>query len=77
MLKTSYLLSSIALAALPAAAFAQEAPASDDTGADQEIIVTGSRIQRRDFEASSPIVTAGEDLFENSSTAAIETAHAS
>ncbi len=42
MLKTSYLLSSIALAALPAAAFAQEAPASDDTGADQEIIVTGT-----------------------------------
>lgn len=38
------------------------------------IIVTGSRIQRRDFEANSPIVTAGEDLLKNASSAAIETA---
>jgi len=37
------------------------------------IVVTGSRIQRRDYEANSPIVTAGEDLLKNSSTSAIET----
>ena len=43
-----------------------------DEGASR-IVVTGSRIQRRDFEANSPIVTAGEDLLENSSTSAIET----
>ena len=40
----------------------------------ETIIVTGSRIQRQDYEANSPIVTANEELFENSSTAAIETA---
>lgn len=39
----------------------------------EEVIVTGSRIVRRDFEANSPIVTVDEDLFEQSSTAAVET----
>ncbi len=48
------------------------APAAETVGGDA-IVVTGSRIQRRDFEANSPIVTANEELFENSSTAAIET----
>ena len=36
------------------------------------IVVTGSRIQRRDYEANSPIVTVDEGLLEQSSTAAIE-----
>ncbi len=39
----------------------------------QEIIVTGSRIARRDFEANSPIVTANEALLKQSSSAALET----
>lgn len=39
----------------------------------EEIIVTGSRIVRRDFEANSPIVTVDEDLFAQSTTSAIET----
>jgi outer membrane receptor protein involved in Fe transport len=39
----------------------------------ETIVVTGSRIQRRDFEANSPIVTANEELLDQSSTAAIET----
>jgi len=44
-----------------------------DAGPDQQaIVVTGSRIQRRDFEANSPIVTVDEGLLEQSSTAAIE-----
>ncbi|MGH6694016.1 TonB-dependent siderophore receptor [Sphingopyxis sp.] len=43
MLKRTYLLSSIALAALPATAFAQEAPQPDDAApANEEIIVTGT-----------------------------------
>ncbi len=42
MLKQTYLLSSIALIALPAAALAQEAPLADDTAANEEIIVTGT-----------------------------------
>ena len=55
-------------AAQDTAAAADEAEATGGT-----IVVTGSRIQRRDYEANSPIVTANEELFENSSTAAIET----
>ncbi|MBL8649532.1 MAG: TonB-dependent receptor [Sphingopyxis sp.] len=43
MLKKTYLLSSIALFALPMTAFAQEAPQADDAApADDEIIVTGT-----------------------------------
>src|SRR5690606_20367468 len=44
--------------------------ASADEG--DAIVVTGSRILRRDFEANSPIVTIDESLFEQSSTAALE-----
>lgn len=43
MLKRTYLLSSIALIALPATAFAQEAPQPDDAAsANEEIVVTGT-----------------------------------
>ncbi len=43
MMKRTYLLSSIALAAMPVTAFAQEAPQADDAApADEEIIVTGT-----------------------------------
>jgi outer membrane receptor protein involved in Fe transport len=38
----------------------------------EEIVVTGSRIARRDFEANSPIMTVNADNFEESSTIAIE-----
>ena len=37
------------------------------------IVVTGSRIVRRDFESNSPIVTVDQGLLQNSSTAALET----
>ncbi|HXS29227.1 MAG TPA: TonB-dependent receptor plug domain-containing protein, partial [Steroidobacteraceae bacterium] len=40
----------------------------------QEVTVTGSRIMRRDFESSSPIVTVGSEMFENTGSAAVETA---
>jgi hypothetical protein len=36
-------------------------------------VVTGSRIQRRDYEANSPILTVDDSLLKYSSTAAIET----
>jgi len=39
----------------------------------QEVVVTGSRIQRRDYEANSPILTVDESLLKNSSSAALET----
>lgn len=38
----------------------------------EEVVVTGSRIVRRDFEANSPILTVDAERFEESSTIAIE-----
>src|SRR5690606_28926419 len=37
-----------------------------------EIVVTGSRIARRDFTAASPVVTVGSESFENISTVGVE-----
>ena len=56
-------------------ALAGPAMAQDETGADEEdsrIVVTGSRIQRQDFNSTTPMVTADEALLEQSSTAALE-----
>src|SRR5690606_34256553 len=38
----------------------------------EEVVVTGSRIVRRDFSANSPIMTVDESRFEESSTIAME-----
>jgi iron complex outermembrane receptor protein len=40
----------------------------------EEITVTGSRIVRRDYQAASPIVTVGEEMFDQVSTVGIENA---
>ena len=61
-------------------ALAGPAVAQDDTSADAQavedegpaIVVTGSRIQRQDYQSNSPIVTVGEDLLQNSSTYSVE-----
>jgi outer membrane receptor protein involved in Fe transport len=59
-----------ALAAAGAApAFAQD----EEADASERVVVTGSRIQRQDYTANSPIVTVGEETFENTSTIGIET----
>jgi len=52
-----------------AAATANSAVAQDGL---EEILVTGSRIVRRDFEANSPIVTVDTGRFEESSTIGME-----
>src|SRR6185369_9321702 len=39
-----------------------------------EVTVTGSRIVRRDFESSSPILTVGNELFEQNGSVAVEKA---
>jgi len=52
-----------------APAQAQDAGASEQ---DQAIVITGSRIARRDYQANSPIVTVGSDILETSSSSAIE-----
>lgn len=38
----------------------------------EEVVITGSRIVRRDLDAASPIVTVGSQNFEESSTLAVE-----
>jgi len=59
--------------AQPSIAFAQDAPQGAEDNTEEAIVVTGSRISRPDYDSSSPIVTAGQELLQNSSTAALET----
>lgn len=49
-----------------------QSPAPEETASTSQIVVTGSRIARQDYESNSPIVTIDEGLLEQSSTAAIE-----
>lgn len=51
---------------------AQEAATTQPVEA-ETVVITGTRIQRRDYEANSPIVSVDENFLKNSSTAAIET----
>src|SRR5262245_11232991 len=68
------LCSGLCLFAPPLVVRAQEAAKAEaSSGELGQIVVTGSRIQRRDYEANSPILTVDESLLKNSSTAAIET----
>jgi len=67
----------VATSALAMPAFAQDSSAQEEEEAGERtvgeaIIVTGSRIKRRDFEANSPIVTVEEDFFRQSTTSAVE-----
>ena len=47
--------------------------ASDQTVVQEEVVVTGSRIPRRDFSANAPITTVDETLFEETSVIGAET----
>lgn len=69
------LVCSSALCAVLGASPLMAQDASEEPVAEQgeAIVVTGSRIQRRDFESISPIVTANDALLKASSTSAIET----
>jgi outer membrane receptor protein involved in Fe transport len=60
------------LAAAIATALSSAQPTFAQETQPEEITVTGSRIVRRDFEASSPITTVESSRFEESSTIAIE-----
>lgn len=62
------------LGLLASASYAQQAPDGEpNAGTNLETVtVTGTHIQRRDYEANSPILTVGEEFLKNSSTAAIE-----
>lgn len=68
----------LALGTLTAPASAQDVQEEPDTVDEtaetgNTIVVTGSRIQRRDFESNSPILTVNEDILNASSTTSIET----
>ncbi len=63
--------SAAAIAAVSGAAIAPAAIAQDDA-AGERIVVTGSRIQRRDFQANSPIVTVDSDDFEAQTSLNVE-----
>jgi iron complex outermembrane receptor protein len=60
---------------LMTASFATQALAQDDEEEFllEDLVITGSRIVRRDFEAVSPIVTVDETLFDHSASGSIET----
>ncbi|HEY0341725.1 MAG TPA: TonB-dependent receptor plug domain-containing protein, partial [Steroidobacteraceae bacterium] len=54
---------------------AQEAPAAQSNKELQEVVVTGSRIQRSaDLQSSSPLVTVSSDVLTNISTVGVENA---
>jgi len=46
---------------------------AQEAAAQEEVIVTGSRIARRDFEANSPILTVDESAFDDTMSIGIET----
>jgi outer membrane receptor protein involved in Fe transport len=64
--------SSLAALAVAAAAGGQPARAADATSASSEIVVTGSRIARRDFVAPSPIVTVTSQQLQKTASIGIE-----
>ncbi len=78
MNKTHYLAGASALAVLlavtPLAAQAQTAETSPNASvAVDEIVVTGSRIVRRDYASNSPIVTVGRDDIEKLGSVTVDT----
>ena len=65
-------LGTVALSATASIATAQEASSVEAGDELHEVIVTGSRIARRDFEANSPIVTVGVDEIERTGEVSLE-----
>ena len=55
-------------------ALAQETPDDADESAVEEVVVTGSRIVRRDLEVNSPLLTVDRELFEDSAFISVEQA---
>ena len=74
VIRPRVLAASIASALSCSSFFATRADAQPPDQANlEEIVVTGSLIRRRDFEANSPIVTVDENLFDQAATVAVET----
>src|SRR5690606_17372164 len=63
------------LAAAVTAAFGTPVAGAQEQTRDsslEEVVVTGSRIARRDFEANSPIMTVGQEMIDNTMAVGIE-----
>jgi len=73
-LKRKSLLSGVSILAAAAAAFTGAPAHAQDTAAeeDEAIVVTGSRVARRDFVANSPITTVGEEELALSQVVTVE-----
>jgi len=73
--KAALFASSVGMLMLGTPAHAQDDSASQADAAPEEqaIVITGSRIVRRDYQANSPIQTVGSELLQTSTTSALET----
>lgn len=60
--------------AVPAMAQNVQSTEAETETTGSPIVVTGSRIVRRDYQANSPIVTVGQDTFENRAAVGVEDA---
>jgi iron complex outermembrane receptor protein len=65
---TTAMMAGLAFAGMAGAAYAQ----SSDQSTVKEVVVTGSRIARRDFTSNSPIVTVTSQSFQNTANVAVE-----
>ena len=72
--KTMLSRTGLLLSLIPGFAMAQDDPGSgdDQQAVVEEIIVTGSRLPRRDFNSVSPIATVGQDVLEASTLPNLE-----
>lgn len=73
-LKSSASLLVLTTLATPSIAAAQAIdPTPEAVSQVEEVIVTGSRISRRDYQAESPVVTVGQEVIESAGSAPVET----
>jgi len=63
----------LALSAVAATTVASMPAHAQEPGEEATVVVTGSRIQRQDYESASPIVTVGEDAFKQTGSTTVET----
>ncbi|MEH0199008.1 TonB-dependent receptor [Caulobacter sp. CCNWLY153] len=74
MARNTYLLGASALViAMTTAPMLAQAQTTDDASAVEEVVVTGSRIARRDYVSNSPIVTMGQEAIEKTGSVTVDT----
>ncbi len=74
MARNTYLLSASALViAVTTAPILAQAQTNDEPAAVEEVVVTGSRIARRDYVSNSPIMTMGAEQIEKTGSVTVDT----